>query len=77
MNHPDDAAFARPASIDRSGDFPVTACAELGLTKREYFAAMALAGLSANPAVSIAVIGEMAVRRADALLAELAQGGQE
>lgn len=73
MTRPDAPAFARPAS-----QTPVWESApSSGLTKREYFAAMALAGLSANPVVTIELIGEMAVRRADALLAELAQGGQE
>lgn len=73
MKGPNAPAFARPASETRLWETVPSS----GLTKREYFAAMALAGLSANPATPIERIGEMAVRRADAVLAELAQGGQE
>jgi len=43
-----------------------------GLTKREYFAGQALAGLLANPAyVDYTTLAQSAVEDADALLAEL------
>lgn len=49
------------------------------LTKRELFAAMAMQGLLANPTLTDAPSGGFsgaAVRKADALLAELAKGGK-
>ena len=47
---------------------------EEGLTKREYFAAMAMQGILAHPEHSkftAAAIADDAIRQADALLAEL------
>lgn len=47
---------------------------EYGLTKREYFAALAMQGLFASaeyPSASSIQIAEMAVRQADALLKRL------
>jgi len=41
-----------------------------GLTKREYFAAMALCGISADPSCSIDLCG-FAVKMADQLIEEL------
>lgn len=74
MTRPNDAAFARPASeLGQTSWGPVN-----GLTKREYFAAMALAGLcAADSPIPVQVIGEMAVRRADMLISELAKGGEQ
>ena len=52
-----------------------------GLTKRELFAAMAMQGLSSNPAMCTmsdgpaSAIAQWAVQHADALLAELAKDG--
>ena len=58
MTNPNDPAFEKKTNIPGIGDVPISA----GLTKREYFAAMALsAGNSA----------EWAVKYADALIAEL------
>ena len=44
---------------------------ELGLTKRELFAAMAMQGLSTNPRLKTTDIARYAVETADALIAEL------
>lgn len=46
---------------------------EFGLTKREYFAAAVIQGLSSKPNIadSIYSLAEIAVKQADALLAEL------
>ena len=47
---------------------------EVALSKREYFAAMALQGLMANPdwtSTTISSIAEVSVKAADALIAEL------
>ncbi len=49
---------------------------EIGLTKRELFAAMAMQGLMGLPVqMSHAVASHVAVEAADALLAELAKKG--
>lgn len=66
MTNKDDAAFAAGAD---SWNQP-------GLTKREYFAAMALQGILANAdqvfvKAQFTDIGEMAVQAADALLKAL------
>lgn len=58
------SAFARPADSLDDGS--------AGLTKREYFAAMAMQGLAANPdPISTSGIARIAVSLADALIAEL------
>lgn len=70
--NPDSAAFARPGTPD-GGD------TQLGLTKREYFAAMALQGVIASdmksqipPGVSPeTVLAMMSVKLADTLIAAL------
>jgi hypothetical protein len=72
MTNPNDAAFSKAAFYHPDGgiDGP-----QLGLTKREYFAAMALQGLLANsfrsPTSYIESNAEYAVNYADALIAEL------
>lgn len=49
---------------------------DLGLTKRELFAAMAMQGLCARPATHRPVdIAPLSIAMADALLAELAKDG--
>ena len=52
---------------------PITASAQVGLTKRELFAAMAMQGLLANPgnAFPRAAVKRIAVEQANQLLAEL------
>lgn len=53
--------------------FPVEGCAN-SFTKREYFAAMAMQGLMANPVKgSFEEFSKFSVSMADALLAELAK----
>ncbi|MFA5897827.1 MAG: hypothetical protein WC829_01810 [Hyphomicrobium sp.] len=49
-----------------------------GLTKREYFAAMAMQGLLSNPNVSVSYeeYSKQSVFHADATIAELAKGGE-
>lgn len=56
-------------------DLPEMTC--YGLTKRELIAAMAMQGFAADPDVhaEAAVVAVIAVKWADALLAELAKGG--
>ena len=67
MSNPDEPAFAR--SSDWGSD------QQKGLTKREYFAAMALSGISSAinryPTENLALA---AVELADATLAELGKG---
>lgn len=59
--------------------FPTGCPADRGLTKREYFAAVALQGLASrdggNPEVNCAPDVRAAVMYADALIAELAKDG--
>jgi hypothetical protein len=50
---------------------------EFGFTKREYFAGLAMQGLCANPMsddMTAPEIAEEAIRRTDALIAELNKG---
>jgi hypothetical protein len=68
MTHPNDPST--PCSYINS-DFTVDYSIYQGLTKREYFAAMALQGLLANP--NISVVTSDAVLYADRLIAELNQ----
>lgn len=62
---PNDAAFARPEAAGIE--------AQTGLTKREYFAAMALQAMLGHPQCDgpAAVFSFAAVEHADALIAEL------
>lgn len=70
------AAFPCEQSTDPNGSWNQTF--EPGLTKREYFAAMALQGMLASDLkdeFSLEIHARCAVRAADALLAEL--GGRK
>lgn len=90
--NPNDSAFARPYSHDErpftgmvEGDYAQSFYANDGLTKREYFAAMALQGLCVQGAydkklqlqleelntTTSVMIATYAVDIADALIAEL------
>lgn len=64
-------AFARPESEFTHGS--------TGLTKREWFAGMAMQGFAADPEISggYQAIASTAVAWADALLAELAKAESE
>ena len=44
---------------------------ELGLTKREYFAARAMQGMLHVPPVNLERVAELSVKAADAIIAEL------
>ena len=59
-----------PITIEDNGNASVT---HLGLTKREYFAAMAMQGLMSCPNVTgtAYIIAEESVKQADALLKAL------
>ena len=61
---------AYPVTIEDNGNASVT---HLGLSKREYFSAMAMQGLIACPNIiaSKEVIAEESVKQADALLKAL------
>lgn len=67
--------------MDNSGSaFPVPVSGAMGLTKRELAAMVAMAGMLANSGIidnlsRTPAIAEAAVAHADALLAELAKGG--
>lgn len=70
-----ESAFPIPAYEDIRGDYHNPTA---GLTKREYFAGLAMQGLAANAHDSLASwdgqqTAECAVKFADALLAELAK----
>lgn len=68
MSNADEQAFPIPADEDH--------VRSRGLTKREYFAAMAMQGLCSLPAGEkwpSTLIATYAVEQADALLAELAK----
>lgn len=47
-----------------------------GLTKREYFAAMAMQGMTSNNSITVETVAAWAVQYADALLAELGKEGK-
>ena len=49
---------------------------EIGLTKREYFAAMAMQGMTSNNSITVETVAAWAVQYADALLAELGKEGK-
>lgn len=68
MTDKNDAAFARPASENNMGEY--------GLSKREYFAALALQGLLSDSGETYPMpkeISEWAVKYADALIDALNQ----
>lgn len=74
----DEAAFpfAVPIDVEQSGRFG------FGLTKREYFAGLAMQGILANASVvykenGIKLIASEGVRMADALLAALTKPERE
>ena len=48
----------------------------LGMTKREYFAAMAMQGMTSNNSITVETVAAWAVQYADALLAELGKEPQ-
>ena len=70
MSKADEPAFPGKRLDNRAGEIHFLP----GLTKREYFAAMAMQGIIQNPgsgSVSLIGIARDAVRQADALIAEL------
>lgn len=72
MGNGTEPAFARAGNLYPSGDYE---CPSYGLTKREYFAAMAMQGLCANAwwnLASSATIARWSIEHADALIAALA-----
>ena len=81
MKNGDKSAFARPYSRDGLSKFSHDHYSQEGLTKREYFAAMAMQGLLANSFsdgsqkhlshASFEEISKMAVHQADTILTEL------
>lgn len=74
MARADEAAFARPQSRIENRD-PFELHAQIGLTKREMIAALALQGLLTNgeTALRYELAAHYAVEHADALLEELAK----
>ena len=78
-SNPNDTAFPSAWMQDHSGSLPVG-----GLTKREYFAALAMQGLLANSysngvnqptsEASFSQLAGLAVNQADALIVELNKG---
>lgn len=74
MTNPNDSAFAIPAYVpDKIELADVAHRMQSGLTKREYFAAMALQGLLGAQSISINIkdIASDALLMADALIDEL------
>lgn len=76
MTHPTDSAFPVQRQLDASGD--VLTYAEVGLTKREYFAIEFAKGMCASESESDGFWKDekliaRALERADRLLAELAK----
>lgn len=71
------SAFARPHSVDDGGDFKEHQFASEGLTKREYFAGLAMQGILANSNnrkqsdFTHIDFAYMAVKQADELLKQL------
>lgn len=61
MNNKDNSAYPHNYSVS----------IQHGLTKREYFAAMAMQGLLVNSTVPTILVAEHSVTQADALLKEL------
>ena len=62
MTQPNDPAF--PVS-------PADYSAKHGLTKREYFAAMAMSAIATDPTISMETIAEASVEFADELMKKL------
>lgn len=75
MSSANESAFPTPEILTGSGS--VWRAVETGLTKREYFAAMAmqgwLAGVKRVDVIPFPAIAQWAVGQADALLAELSK----
>lgn len=75
-----DSTAARMATLARESAFPFTRAAgtiEDGLSKREYYAAMAMQAIvSAEPSVDPAQAADRAVALADALLAKSLTGSK-
>lgn len=74
MTNGNEGAFASPASaIESELRGYIERCGSAGLTKREYFAAIALEGLLANPdcVAPYTAVAQGAVTAAEALIAEL------
>ena len=60
--------------MDNSGMvYPQSETMYGGLTKREYFAAMAMQGMANNNNITVEIVAAWSVQYADALLAELAK----
>lgn len=75
MSKANESAFPLPIAVGPQGDVVQPAGRDLGFTKREYFAAMAMQGILASfPAqarMDHELIAQAALKAADALLAEL------
>ena len=69
--NPNDATFSNACDVDGNPTLGY------GLTKREYFAAMAMQGLLAKSTATKEMIAEMAVEHAEALINELNKGEQK
>ena len=69
ITRPNDAAFSKPAYVGGPGAIDPP---QIGLTKREYFAAMAMQGLLANKgAGDFEAVCHIAVYHADELIRQL------
>jgi len=68
-----EAAFPRPTQYKEKDIESVLLAAQWGLSKREYAAIQIMAGMGDVDGRHIGAAAERAVRRADALLAELAK----
>ena len=73
--HGDSPAFAKAAFY--ADKYGIIDAPQEGLTKREYFAAMALQGLLANDSALITSKARDAVKAADALIEELNKTKQD
>jgi hypothetical protein len=73
MNNADMPAMPKGLVVTESGDVYGNEDSELGLTKREHFAGLAMQGLMSNSNARITCLqcAEISVSHADALLAEL------
>jgi hypothetical protein len=67
--NPNDAVFARQHSEDKFNEQEHHA--SRGLTKREYFAAMAMSGFCGDSQTKTEIIANLAVKIADQLIDEL------
>jgi hypothetical protein len=68
MTNPNDSAFSKSGFYDPYNSY---VSGEEGLTKREYFAAMAMQGILNSEFLDIKRFAKLAVEAADALIAEL------